>query len=55
MNTVLTSITIKKNRDLISIIQPPDAVIPQESTGNLNFTSSQNPATGRSTNQGMNS
>ena len=44
----------KENGDLISIIQPPDAIVPRNSAGDLNFTSASNPATGRIPNQGTN-
>lgn len=37
---------------LLQTIQPPDAVLPRDATGALNFTSLANPATGRSPNQG---
>jgi hypothetical protein len=43
----------KENGDLISIIQPPDAIVPRNSAGDLNFTSASNPATGRIPNQGF--
>ena len=43
-----------KDGNLISIIQPPDAIVPRDSTGNLNFTAAEDPATGRSPNQGTN-
>ncbi|KAF9261627.1 hypothetical protein L218DRAFT_869593 [Marasmius fiardii PR-910] len=38
---------------LISAIQPPSAILPKDKNGNLNFTSFDNPATGRSPNQGF--
>ncbi|KAF8193399.1 esterase-like activity of phytase-domain-containing protein [Pholiota molesta] len=40
---------------LLQTIQPPDAVLPRDATGALNFTSLANPATGRSPNQGFES
>ncbi|KAK1227103.1 hypothetical protein PQX77_009936 [Marasmius sp. AFHP31] len=39
--------------NLISTIQPPAAILPKDKNGNLNFTSEQNPTTGRSPNQGF--
>ncbi|KAJ3503097.1 hypothetical protein NLJ89_g8585 [Agrocybe chaxingu] len=39
--------------NLIQTIQPPDAVLPRDASGNFNFTSAANPATGRSPNQGF--
>ncbi|KAL0581259.1 hypothetical protein V5O48_000742 [Marasmius crinis-equi] len=38
---------------LISTIQPPAAILPKDSDGNLNFTSEENPTTGRTPNQGF--
>ena len=43
-----------KDGELISIIQPPDAILPRDSNGNLNFTGTKSQATGRSANQGTN-
>ncbi|KAL0071104.1 hypothetical protein AAF712_001662 [Marasmius tenuissimus] len=39
--------------NLISTIQPPAAILPKDKNGNLNFTSEENPATGRTPNQGF--
>ncbi|KAF9553142.1 hypothetical protein CPC08DRAFT_788318 [Agrocybe pediades] len=39
--------------DLIQTIQPPNAVLPRDASGSLNFTSMSNPKTGRSPNQGF--
>ncbi len=39
--------------DLIQTIQQPQAVIPLDSAGQLSFTSSSDPVTGRSGNQGL--
>ncbi|KAF5375785.1 hypothetical protein D9757_008987 [Collybiopsis confluens] len=41
------------NGSLIQVIQPPKAILPLDSNGNLNFTSVVNPATGRVGNQGF--
>ncbi|THV00288.1 hypothetical protein K435DRAFT_719132 [Dendrothele bispora CBS 962.96] len=38
---------------LIQTIQPPDAILPLDSDGNLNFTSEVDPTTGRTGNQGF--
>ncbi|PPQ92636.1 hypothetical protein CVT25_007715 [Psilocybe cyanescens] len=38
---------------LIQTIQPPDAILPRDASGALNFTSVVNPTTGRSPNQGF--
>ncbi|KIK63497.1 hypothetical protein GYMLUDRAFT_197129 [Collybiopsis luxurians FD-317 M1] len=38
---------------LIQTIQPPDAFLPRDSDGNLNFTSEVDPTTGRAGNQGF--
>jgi len=43
-----------KDGDLISIIQPPEAILPRDTAGNLNFTGTTNQATGRAGNQGTN-
>ncbi|KIK63498.1 hypothetical protein GYMLUDRAFT_222584 [Collybiopsis luxurians FD-317 M1] len=41
------------NGSLIQTIQPPDAFLPLDNDGNLNFTSAVNPTTGRAGNQGF--
>ncbi|KAK0451314.1 esterase-like activity of phytase-domain-containing protein [Desarmillaria tabescens] len=38
---------------LIQTIQPPSAILPRDSNGNLNFTSESDPTTGRAANQGF--
>ncbi|KAG7441536.1 uncharacterized protein BT62DRAFT_1042844 [Guyanagaster necrorhizus] len=38
---------------LIQTIQPPSAILPRDSDGNLNFTSETDPSTGRAGNQGF--
>lgn len=38
---------------LIQTIQPPSAILPRDSDGNLNFTSESDPTTGRADNQGF--
>ncbi|KAJ8494303.1 hypothetical protein ONZ45_g13284 [Pleurotus djamor] len=38
---------------LIQTIQPPAAILPHDSQGNLNFTADSDPATGRTSNQGF--
>ena len=40
------------NGSLIQTIQPPDAILPMDDNGNLNFTSETDPATGRAGNKG---
>ncbi|KAF4609754.1 hypothetical protein D9613_012031 [Agrocybe pediades] len=41
------------NGQLIETIQPPDAFLPRDTAGSLNFTSITDPITGRSANQGF--
>ncbi|KAL4250164.1 Phytase-like domain-containing protein [Abortiporus biennis] len=39
--------------DLIQAIQPPAAILPEDANGNLEFTSEDDPTTGRASNQGF--
>lgn len=38
---------------LVQTIQPPQAILPESSKGNIDFTSDDDPDTGRAGNQGM--
>ncbi|KAF9526397.1 esterase-like activity of phytase-domain-containing protein [Crepidotus variabilis] len=42
-----------KDGDILQAIQPPNAILPRNNTGGLNFTSAINPTTGRQPNQGL--
>ena len=39
--------------NLIQTIKPPDAILPRDANGTLNYTSAANPSTGRGPNQGL--